>query len=197
MKRYSSTLYLIDYIVYGLHSWCKIYIQTKICRKPFPLHPGLATSLCKWYMQDVRYMQDAYAGLCQVCSVAHVRQPSASPQSFRAYLRKCVSRYLLPRFSRNASLGKFYDESRRKDLSVPFGTTLHEMRLSGNVERIFRKCVSQYLLARFSRNCGSRYLLARFSRKCVSRKMLGRISRKCVSRYLLTDSLGNTHLGKF
>ena len=44
-ERYSKRLYLIDYIVYGLHLWYKIKVFEEICRKPIPQHPGLATSL--------------------------------------------------------------------------------------------------------------------------------------------------------
>ena len=44
-QRYSKILYLIDYIVYGLHLSHKILIFKEICRKPISRHPGLATSL--------------------------------------------------------------------------------------------------------------------------------------------------------
>ena len=44
-ERYSQTLYLIDYIVYGLHLWYTILIFKEICRKLIPLHPGIATAL--------------------------------------------------------------------------------------------------------------------------------------------------------
>ena len=47
-KRYSLILYLIDYIVYGLHLWYKILIFKEICPKPIPLHPGLGSSLHRW-----------------------------------------------------------------------------------------------------------------------------------------------------
>ena len=40
-KRYSSILYLIDDIAYGLHLWHEIYIFKEICRKHVSLHPGL------------------------------------------------------------------------------------------------------------------------------------------------------------
>ena len=44
-KKYSSILYLIGYIAYGLHLLYKIQIFKEICRKPIPLHPGLGSSL--------------------------------------------------------------------------------------------------------------------------------------------------------
>ena len=44
-EKYSSILYLIDYIAHGLHLWYKIYIFKELCRKPIPVHPGLGSSL--------------------------------------------------------------------------------------------------------------------------------------------------------
>ena len=45
-KKYASILYLIKYIVYGLHLWYKIYFFFKeLSREPIPLYPGLGSSL--------------------------------------------------------------------------------------------------------------------------------------------------------
>ena len=42
-KRYNQILYLIYYIVYGLHLWYTNMFFAKICRNPISQHPGLGT----------------------------------------------------------------------------------------------------------------------------------------------------------
>ena len=43
--KYSYTLYLIDFIVHGLHLWNEIEICKEIYREPIVEHPGVCRSL--------------------------------------------------------------------------------------------------------------------------------------------------------
>ena len=67
-KRYSWILYLIDYVVYGLHLWYEIEIFQEVCRKPISLHPGLGSSL---YLYRIRagWSIFFYVG-CLACNTA-------------------------------------------------------------------------------------------------------------------------------
>ena len=68
-KTYCETLYLIAYIVYGLHLWYSISVFNEICRSAICQHPGLATSLhCLRFADSSLYVPEGDLIPPETCS---------------------------------------------------------------------------------------------------------------------------------